>query len=156
MTNELVQRLMTAGLTKQQATSVTAETLTNLFMPNDGKILLAEAHRQVADMRRVVNSLRHEYNQLLSDMKQVSKVILGISEAQNEFGSISDERAKNVLALYGALLAMNEKIGCSGKISVENAGYIIYAFLGGQAKREISYHNSGSDIDECFKGIPVK
>ena len=36
MTDELVRRLMAAGLTKQQANSVTAETLVNLFMNDDG------------------------------------------------------------------------------------------------------------------------
>ena len=47
MTHELIIQLMNAGLTKQQATSVTAETITNLYMADDGRILIAEAKRQV-------------------------------------------------------------------------------------------------------------
>ena len=50
MTQELIKQLMEAGLTKQQATSVTAETLTNLYMNEDGKMLIAEARRQVIEM----------------------------------------------------------------------------------------------------------
>ena len=42
MTDELIRRLIAAGLNKQQATSVTAETLVKLFMPEDGKMLLEE------------------------------------------------------------------------------------------------------------------
>lgn len=40
MTEELIRRLIAAGLNKQKATSVTAETLVKLFMPEDGKMLL--------------------------------------------------------------------------------------------------------------------
>lgn len=43
MTEDLIRRLMAVGLTKQQASSVTAETLVKLFMPNDGKVLIREA-----------------------------------------------------------------------------------------------------------------
>ena len=38
MTDKLIRQLIAAGLTKQQASSVTAETLTQLYMKDDGKI----------------------------------------------------------------------------------------------------------------------
>ena len=47
MTEDLIRRLIAAGLSKQQASSVTAETLVNLFMPDDGKMLIREAKGQV-------------------------------------------------------------------------------------------------------------
>ena len=50
MTEDLIKRLMLAGLTKQQATSTTANTLVRLFMPEDGKMLLQEAKQQVDDL----------------------------------------------------------------------------------------------------------
>lgn len=34
---------------------------------------------------------------------------------------------------------MNEKAGADPNDSVKNAGYVLYAYLGGQAKREITY-----------------
>ena len=37
MTDELIRRLIAAGLTKQQATSVTAETLVKLFIARGWK-----------------------------------------------------------------------------------------------------------------------
>lgn len=64
MTDELIRRLIAAGLNKQQATSVTAETLVKLFMPEDGKMLLEEARRQVTEMQRTVNQLKIEYGEL--------------------------------------------------------------------------------------------
>lgn len=139
MTDDLIKQLMAAGLNKQQASSVTAETLVRLFMKEDGKVLIKEAQRQVSEMQALVNQLKAEYNGLMQKIGSVSETLLAISEAQKEHGEITDEKAKNVVALYGALLAMNENAGADANDSVRNAGYVVYAYLGGQAKREITY-----------------
>ena len=139
MTDDLKERLMAAGLTKQQASSATAETLFRLFMNDDGKILIREARQQVSEMRELVLSLRHDYNSILEKMSTVSATILSITEAQSEYGTITDEKAKNVVALYAALLSMNEKAGADGSDAVRNASYVVYAYLGGQAKRQITF-----------------
>ena len=140
MTNDLIKQLMAAGLNKQQATSATAETLVRLFMNEDGKVLIKEAQRQVSEMQSLVNGLRAEYKELLQKISAVSDTLLAITEAQKEHGEITDDRAKNVVALYGALLSMNERAGADAADSVRNAGYVVYAYLGGQAKREIMYY----------------
>ncbi len=134
-----MQQLMAAGLNKQQASSVTAETLVRLFMNEDEKILIAEAQRQVSEMHTIINNLKVEYNELLHKMSSVSDTILAIIQAQKEHGEITDEKAKNVVALYGALLSMNEQTGAEANDSVRSAGYVVYAYLGGQAKREITH-----------------
>ena len=139
MTDDLIKQLMAAGLNKQQASSVTAETLVRLFMKEDGKVLIKEAQRQVSEMQALVNQLKAEHNGLMQKICSVSETLLAISEAQKEHGEITDEKAKNVVALYGALLAMNENAGADANDSVRNAGYVVYAYLGGQAKREITY-----------------
>lgn len=139
MTDELKERLMAAGLTKQQASSATAETLVRLFMSDDGKILIHEAHQQVSEMQKLVIKLHHDYNTIMEKMGAVSDTILSITETQNEYGAITDEKAKNVVALYAALLNMNEKAGADGSDAVRNASYVVYAYLGGQAKRQITY-----------------
>ena len=139
MTDDLVRQLMAAGLSKQQASSVTAETLVRLFMKEDGKILIKEAQRQVTEMQALVDGLKAEYDSLLQKFRDVSETLLSVTEAQKEHGSITDDRAKNVVALYGALLSMNERAGAEPADAVRNAGYVVYAYLGGQAKREITY-----------------
>lgn len=139
MTDDLVRQLMAAGLNKQQATSVTAETLVRLFMNDDGKTLIKEAQRQVAEMQTLVKNLKTDYDNLVHRFHEVSEMLLAVTDAQKEHGAISDEKAKNVVALYGALLAMNEKAGADPSDSVKNAGYVVYAYLGGQAKREVTY-----------------
>lgn len=138
MTDDLVRQLMAAGLSKQQASSVTAETLVRLFMKEDGKILIKEAQRQVTEMQALVDGLKAEYDGLLQQFRQLSETLLSVTEAQKEHGSITDDRAKNVVALYGALLSMNERAGAEPADAVRNAGYVVYAYLGGQAKREIT------------------
>ena len=139
MTDDLIRQLMASGLSKQQASSVTAETLVRLFMKEDGKILIAEAQRQVSEMQTLVNRLHAEYNELMHKISSVSDTLLAITEAPKEHGEITDEKAKNVVALYGALLTMNEHAGADANDSVRNTGYVVYAYLGGQAKREITY-----------------
>ena len=139
MTDDLVRQLMAAGLSKQQASSVTAETLVRLFMKEDGKILIKEAQREVTEMQALVDGLKAEYDSLLQKIRDVSETLLSVAEAQKEHGSITDDRAKNVVALYGALLSMNERAGADPADAVRNAGYVVYAYLGGQAKREITY-----------------
>lgn len=65
MTDDLIRQIMASGLSKQQASSVTAETLVRLFMKEDGKILIAEAQRQVSEMQTLVNELHAEYKELM-------------------------------------------------------------------------------------------
>ena len=59
MTDELIRRLIAAGLNKQQATSVTAETLVNLFMPEAGKIIL---EKYSGDPKYLINFGPHTRN----------------------------------------------------------------------------------------------
>ena len=139
MTDDLIRRLIAAGLTKQQASSTTAETLVRLFMPEDGKMLIREAKQQVAEMQATVEALRKEYDDLSAKIKQISDNVLAAIDAQKEFGSITDEKARNAVALYSALLGMNQRAGADGMEAVRNAGYIMYAYLGGQARRDITY-----------------
>ena len=140
MTNEMISRLMAAGLTKQQATSVTAEALVNLFMPDDGKILLREAQGRVKEMEATVASLRKDYYEMKKRIEGVSDTLLSITQAQEQYGTITDPKAQNIVALYGALMSMNEKKGVPAAESAASIGYIMYAYLGGQAKRDISYN----------------
>ena len=139
MTDDLIKQCMAAGLNKQQASSVTAETLVRLFMKEDGKVLIKEAQRQVSEMQELVAGLKAEYYELKQKISAVSDSLLAITEAQKEHGEVTEGRAKNVVALYGALLSMNEHAGADPADAVRNAGYVVYAYLGGQAKREITY-----------------
>lgn len=128
LSNDMIMRLMAAGLTKAQATSTAAEVAVNLFMPDDGRALMAEAKKQVDDMRKVAFELR-------SKIAEYSDTLTAIVEAKEKYGQITDERAIQAIALYGALLRINEAKGVEGGESAKSAGYIVYAYLGGQARQ---------------------
>ena len=145
MTEEMVRFLMGAGLSKTQATSVTAETAVRVLMQDEGKALIKEAERQVQETRQLVDRLKQEYRALAQKIESVSRTLDGIVSAQEEYGRVDDEKAKNVVALYAALLSMNEKIGTPPEKAAESVGHILYAYLGGQAKREITYVTSEDD-----------
>ena len=141
LSSKLIEQLISAGLTKQQATSVTAEAVTNFLMNEDGKKLIQEAQWQVSEMQALVNELKSSYVELQKKIADVSQELLSIIKAQAEYGGVTDEKAKNVVALYAALLKMNEDTGAKPADIVNNAGYVVYAYLGGQAKQNIRYTN---------------
>ena len=145
MTKELIDQLMAFGLTKAQATSATAEALTQFYMQEDGKVLIAEASRQVERMKDMVDKYAAKHKEIMEAIEKLSHVFEVLVEAQATHGVPTDEKAKNTIALYGSLLAMSERMGASGVLSVENAGYITYAYLGGQASRNIVYTESKPD-----------
>lgn len=112
--------------------------------------MIKEARAQVAEMaacadeyRRKIIDFKHSANavveELRSEMKQISETVLAVQEAQGKYGDVNSDKAREVIALYGALITMNKEAGASGGAAIANAGYIIYAYLGGQAKREIKF-----------------
>lgn len=143
ITNEMKEKLIAAGLSKQQASSATAETCVRLFMNDDDKQLTREAALQVEKMQKMVSDLQQEYYNtqqrimdLHKEIKNVSDTILAISKAQDEYGTVTDEKARTVVALYGALCSMNAAKKVDPDISAQSVGYIVYAYLGGEARKE--------------------
>lgn len=134
MTNEMISFLMANGLSKQQATSATAEVCTQIFMKDDAKALTKEAQLRVEEARATVIAMRDIFEEYSDKMKAFQAVL----EAQKEYGEIEDPKAKTAIALYCALLSVGAKYGASADRNIENAGYILYAFFGGQARREIT------------------
>ena len=139
MTDILIQKLISQGLTKAQATSRTAEVVVDTLIQQDGKILVAEANNQVREMSELVKRLKKEYDALQYAIEENCKILKSIYEVQNDYGEVGDARAKTVIALYASLLNLNSKYCRDGGQIIENAGYVTYAYLGGQAKREVSY-----------------
>ncbi len=135
MTREMIERLMAAGLSKQMASSATAEAITNYYMGENGQAaLIKEAHQQVREMRETVRELRSQYDDVVRQMQEVTGTLQGLKEAQEQYGEITDDRARNAIALYLALISVAKKAGADGEDAVENAGYILYAYFGGMPR----------------------
>ena len=135
ISEEMLVRLIQAGLTKQQANSVTADVVVNTCMPEEGKVLIAEANNQVSEMKKMVSDLKKQYLELEAKIGKINEVLTSVLEAREEYGAITEEKARNTVALYAALLNMNKKAGASDDECISNAGYVTYAYLGGQARR---------------------
>ena len=127
LTQETIDTLIALGVEKQRARSATTEAVVNALMQTDGKLLIQEAKNQVKEMRELVLEAREQYS-------EISDVTREIAETQKKFGNITDEKAQNALALYAALIAINERIGAKSTDSVTACSYIAYAYLGGQAR----------------------
>lgn len=147
LSDDMIKRLIASGISKQQANSSTADVVANFFMNEDEKTLIREARIQVDEMKNLVEDLRVEFFSLKKKIEETAGFLLDVVKIQRERGELSDERAKNALIFYAAILEMNARAGARGKESVDNAGYVTYAYLGGQAKREIHYDRPRDDDD---------
>ncbi len=139
MTQELTEKLIAAGLTKLQASSVAAKTTAAVLLEQDGGELLAEANRQIAAAKKIVFDMQLKQHEIDAKLKEVSDTLTAVVKAEKEYGGFTDERARNAIALYAAILWMQPKTDWKKDMSdqiVANAGYVVYAYLGGQAKRE--------------------
>ena len=147
ITEEIKEHLMSKGLTKQQVNSATTEALFNILMNEDGKSLIQEARLQVIEMQNLVSSLREEYRELKKKIEGSMGLLLDMAKAQEEYGHLTDERARNALFFYAAMLKMNIDAGANGSEAVEHAGYDFWSFFGGQARRDIHYDKPQDDDD---------
>ena len=156
LSNDTKEWLVAQGLTKQQADSITADVTVRAFLADnkDASLVLAEANAQVEMMRKIVNEAQAQLRNLKEELSATTDVILSIREAQEEHGAIADQRAKDALALYAALLNMNKKMGTNGLDAITPAGYMVYAYLGGQARRNINNDGLPGRVKDWGDGLP--
>ena len=150
MTTDMISFLMANGLSKQQATSSTAKICAQIFMKDDAKALTKEAQLQVEEARATVLEMRDIFQEYSDKMKAFQAVL----EAQKEYGKIEDPKAKTAISLYCTLLSVGAKFGASADENIKNAVYALYAFLGGQARREITNNPQTPQTWENACGLP--
>lgn len=136
------EKLISIGLTPQQAQSKTADAVINYLMDEDSKMLIDEAKNQVAEMKVAVYEAKQEYSEIMKKINDVAGILIDVEKAQKEFGTITDEKAKNTIALYASLISAGTGAGATATDAVTNAGYVTYAYLGGQARRTNAYNKS--------------
>ena len=142
----LVSKLMDAGLSKQQAMSKTAAVVAEMLNTEDGKELIRltndKCQRLITKTTAELEKMRQTHIRLSEEVKGISDDILAIKESTEEWGELSDQKAKDAISLYSALLAVSKKYGSA---DIEGAGYMVYAYLGGQAARNIFTSNPQKD-----------
>lgn len=158
----LVSKLMDAGLSKQQAMSKTAAVVAETLNTEDGKELVRytndKCQRLITKTMAELEEMRKTHIRLSEEVKGISDDILAIKESTEEWGELSDQKAKDAISLYSALLAVSKKYG---NADIEGAGYMVYAYLGGQAARNIFTGNpqksdakSATRLSGGIEGLP--
>lgn len=62
--------------------------------------------------------------------------------------NLHSDNAQDALVLYKALVDVGTSAGADGNTAVSNAGYVVYAFLGGKA-RNINYSSAEKAEEAC-------
>ena len=123
MEEEIIKKLMDAGLTRAQAESKTANACIEAFMNDEWKVLIEESRARLNAMEKSIRDLAtyatnratqlaNEYSNLKQRIEDASKILVAIDEAKERHGSVSEDKAKNALALYGAILEIKQKSRC--------------------------------------------
>lgn len=138
MTKELqAQLIQETDLSKYQVNNATANALVDYFTSHDDKLLKEEALRQAEESRKIVDSMQSDYETIKKQFEEIAFAIKEISETQDEFGALTDERAKNALTLFASLLRIIKKMQVDDADAVGSTSYILYAYLGGQARQQV-------------------
>lgn len=140
ISEDMIQRLMNAGLSKQQAMSATANAVATIFSSMDDRELHEEALKVLEKMEDLVSNAQQtyystirKYSDTIEKLATISEKVGKFVELRDEIGAASSEKAKEATALYSSLIALGVSSGANPTTAVINAGYILYAYLGGQA-----------------------
>ncbi len=157
LSDDMIQRLIDAGLSKQQATSATANAVATILSSMDDRELHEEAYKVLTRMETIARTAEtkyyetiRKYSEMIEELACLSEKIGKFVEFRDEIGSASSEKAKEATALYSSLIALGVSSGANPTTAVINAGYILYAYLGGQASINIEGKEPGGK-EEYFR-----
>lgn len=155
--------LLEKGLTNQQVNSPTAEKMVEIFGDGESnnafsllfdefKAKTIELEEQRKDLEEKIFRTKVDTEKALKkqyeNFKDLWSSLSSIAEAIDEYGPITDEKAKNVLTLMAAITRIGKDLGCDANKCMESASYIVYAYLGGQAARNINVSGSNKNVGD--------
>lgn len=139
-TTALNRKLIAAGLNSQQIESKTAKVIVDVLAEDQG-LLLAEVKAQVAKAKNAAESAQYRVGELYQRhteaIEHADRLIEALAAQNDACAELSTDVAKDTLILFTSMLKV-----CSSYDNVdmgqaiESVGYIMYAMLGGQAKRD--------------------
>ena len=139
-TTELNRKLIAAGLNSQQVASKTASVVVDVLAKDQG-LLLSEVKAQVEKAKNEAESVQYRVRQLYDRhteaIEHADRLIEILAKQNDACSELSSNVAKDTLILFTSLLKVcasypNLDMGQA----IESVSYIMYAMLGGQAKRE--------------------
>ena len=136
VSQEMIERLLSAGLTRSQATSKTAEVITDLYAENAG-LALSEAKRQIEELEQMALQTRRKVNEAAyrneAVVERVDALLTQIEELNKTGTEMETERARDCIRSFEFMM----RLAASYKCDMDEAlhSFMIYAMLGGQATR---------------------
>lgn len=140
MQEELIRKLMhEGGITKQMATSQTAEACYKVFMPDNAAALLNDAAETVKKMKT-------SYNEMFERLEHVAEIIESTRNPQ-----LTDEKASNIVGLFASLLDIavsSYKNSLGNTFGLEDAtGREICGIIKDVSYIAYAYANNGACMD---------
>ena len=143
----IIEKLREMGLTKSQIESTTCQKVIEAMMPEDMAAMLdhfrttmnnimKKSDEKAVDVYRTYMELEHKVQTMADSVAQTTSELAKM-----------DDRAMSAFVLYSSILKASLSIrdkanhfsnGSMDELNVEvvkTAGYIVYAYLGGQARR---------------------
>jgi hypothetical protein len=138
ISKELKDKLKTAGMTDSQLKSATLQVLINALMPDPTKEIIAESQRQIEDYKQQIDEYDVHW------------------ESTKAYHTLTDEKAKNAVTLYNAILAIDPVLSTIAE-RMSAAEHIVCAYLGAKSFTEINvtkeYESDEDEDDEPDDGF---
>ena len=142
MDSRIRQYLIDNGMRKQYVDGNVAERVVDLmirYMASGAsgaidsalEIKIKEKEKAVSNLDDAIKRKKDEFGSII--------------EIEKEYDGVLSQKAKEVVAMYNALINIGDKKNADPDISVRNAGFVMYAYLGGKAKAIIT---SGETLDD--------
>lgn len=165
MTNEMKQLLRTAGLSEQQISTKTAETVVNALTPENVGALLRNAVSQLDCINEEISKAKIDCSKIVADtIYQRDKIIRELKDTVDRVNALanavdgynpSDASVRNALWLYSSIVKVGTNSGADGNHAIRPAGYAVYALLAGEkADPQISPLNEKAE-HERFDDLAV-
>lgn len=144
LTDEMKKELLEAGIHKNaiEHPNRTLQSVLRAHLPEKGELMLREAEAWLSQVEECAQDMREQAactKRKCAEIQADVEMVKAFRESGEKFGTITDERARNALALFAQILSIAKGAGADAEDAVTNAGYAVYAYLGGQAKRETTY-----------------
>ena len=155
LTDVIKSDMIKAGLSKSQVDNKGFQMCFEYLTSDDGKIIIDEIQRQINELEKKTEDIKRM-------TKESETIFWELRKDKDNFSNL-DERAKSAIALYTSMLQANKKYceilhnsgGWAKSIfdmdkAIENASYVVYAYLGGQARR---IYEAGFALDPQNKEV---
>lgn len=136
------QYLLENGMNKQAVEGKTANRIVELMLRMFSCDEKADAN---VLMERQLNKQLEESEALTTEIDNRRKELKELIDFKKEMDDVLSPRAKEVVVLYQTLVGIGNKKNADPNVSVRNAGFIVYAYLGGKARTIINTDDMEED-----------